>query len=68
MDRTKYDLKIRYDDGVISFQSLDKVENALKIIKCLLDLKLESKEEIKAYKFIKYTLLLSKDAQKEKTT
>ncbi|WP_271424017.1 AAA family ATPase [Aequorivita sinensis] len=67
MDRTKYDLKIKNDDGVNNFQSLDKVETAFKIIECLLDLKLESKEEINAHKFIRYKLLLSKDELKEKT-
>lgn len=67
MDRTKYDLKITNDDGANNFQSLDKVETALKIIECLLDLKLESKEEINAHKFIRYTLLLSKNELSEKT-
>lgn len=67
MDRTKYDLKITNDNGANNFQSLDKVETAFKIIECLLDLKLESKEEINAHKFIRYTLLLSKDDLTEKT-
>ncbi|MDA9325806.1 AAA family ATPase [bacterium] len=67
MDRTKYDLKISNDDGAKNFQSLDKVESAFKIIECLLDLKLESKEEINDHKFIRYTLLLSKDELTEKT-
>jgi hypothetical protein len=67
MDRTKYDLKITNDAGAKSFQSLDKVETAFKIIECLLDLRLESKEEINDHKFIRYTLLLSKDELTEKT-
>ena len=67
MDRTKYDLKITNDAGAKNFQSLDKVETAFKIIECLLDLKLESKEEINDHKFIRYTLLLSKDELTEKT-
>ena len=67
MDRTKYDLKITNDDGVNNFQSLDKVETAFKIIECILDLKLESKEEINAHKFIRYTLLLSKEEITKKT-
>lgn len=67
MDRTKYDLKITNNDRVSNFQYLDKVETAFKIIECLLDLKLESKEEINAHKFIRYTLLLSKVELTEKT-
>jgi len=67
MDRTKYDLKITNNDGANNFQYLDKVETAFKIIECLLDLKLESKEEINAHNFIRYTLLLSKDELRKKT-
>ncbi|WP_417873696.1 AAA family ATPase [Xanthomarina gelatinilytica] len=68
MDRTKYDLIITNNAGTNNFQNLDKVETAFKIIECILDLKLESKEEINAHKFIRYTLLLSKDELTEKTT
>jgi hypothetical protein len=67
MDKTKYDLKITNKDGVSDLQSLDKVETAFKIIKCLLDLELESKDEINSHNFIGYTLLLNKEELEGKT-
>lgn len=68
MDRTKYDLKITNKDGANNFQSLDKVETAFKIIEGILDLELETKDEINAHNFNGYTLLLNKDELVEKTT
>jgi hypothetical protein len=68
MDRTKYDLKFTTKDGTSHFQSLDKVETAFKIIEGLLDLELETKDEINSHNFIGYTLLLNKNELEEKTT
>ena len=68
MDRTKYDLKTTTKDGTSHFQSLDKVETAFKIIEGLLDLELETKDEINSHNFIGYTLLLNKNELEEKTT
>ena len=67
MDKTKYDLKITKKDKTSNFQSLDKVECAFKIIQCLLDLELNSKEEINSHNFIGYKLLLDKKELEEKT-
>ena len=67
MDKTKYDLKITNNEGVSDYQSLDKVETAFKIIECLLDLELESKDEINSHNFIGYTLLLDSQELSEKT-
>ena len=53
MDKTKYDLKITKPDGILEYQSLDKVETAFKTIECLLDLELASKDEINSCKFIR---------------
>ena len=67
MDKTKYDLKITKKDKTSNFQSLDKVECAFKIIQCLLDLELNSKDEINSHNFIGYKLLLDKKELEEKT-
>ena len=68
MDKTKYDLKITKHDETSYYQSLDKVESAFKIIECLLDLELESKNEINFHDFNGYTLLLNKEELVEKTS
>jgi|GEM_PF-1177514 len=67
MAKTKYDLKITKKDGVSDLASIGIVAIAFKIIECLLDLELESKDEINDHKFIRYTLLLNKKELEEKT-
>ena len=67
MDNTKFDLKISKLNNIESYQSLNIVETAFKIIEGFLDLSLESKDKINKHNFIGYQLLLNRDELNEKT-